>query len=293
MKKGILVLVSLLALGIVISTVAFVMSRNPKLGIAPRVFTISQGGTNSSTIGPAGSVAYSNASSYLFTATGTVGQVLTSNGTDAPTWAASAAAGGVNQRVNTSTINFLTAYGSADTVTGTSLAQITAGTLTFSSTTDFASLSATNVTSTNVSSTNSYSNSYTGTWNGSLLSILVGGTNSSTIAANGSIIYSDGARYNASAVGTSGQILQSAGSGTPVWVTTTTMGFVNLQGATSGTLQTGNFNISGTGLVGTALGINSTSPIASLAVKGIGGTNLLEIASSTDGSMLTVLQNGY
>src|SRR3989338_6275705 len=141
------------------------------------------------------------------------------------------------------------------------------------------------------------SNSYfstiaSGTWNGSAIGLAYGGTNSSTLAANGSIIYSDGTRYNASAVGVSGQILQSAGSGTPVWVTTTTMGFVNLQGATSGTLQTGNFNISGTGLVGTALGINSTSPIASLAVKGIGGTNLLEIASSTDASLLRILTNG-
>ena len=159
--------------------------------------------------------------------------------------------------------------------------------------TTISSLTATNVTSTNVSSTNSYSNSYTGTWNGNLLSIAVGGTNSSTLAANGSIIYSDGISYNASAVGIIGQILQSNGAGTPVWINTTTMGFVNLQGATSGTLQTGNFNISGTGLVGTAFGVNTTSPIATFALQGIAGTNPFEVASSTGASLFRILQNGY
>ncbi|KKR35545.1 MAG: hypothetical protein UT67_C0001G0050, partial [Candidatus Magasanikbacteria bacterium GW2011_GWA2_40_10] len=116
---------------------------------------------------------------------------------------------------------------------------------------------------------NAYFNTIaSGTWNGVTIAIAYGGTNSTTIAANGSIIYSDGAKYNASAVGVSGQILQSGGSGVPVWVTTTTMGFVNLQGATSGTQQIGNFNISGTGLFGTKVGINTTTPAYALTVSG-------------------------
>ena len=60
--------------------------------------------------------------------------------------------GGVNQRVNTSTATFLSVYLTTDTVTGTALAQVTAGTLTFSSTTVHTNISATGVTTTNLSS---------------------------------------------------------------------------------------------------------------------------------------------
>ena len=125
-----------------------------------------------------------------------------------------------------------------------------------------------------------------------ILSIARGGTNSSSIGAAGSLAYSDANSYLFTAAGTAGQILISGGAGSPTWATTSTMGFVNLQGTTSGTQQTGNFNISGTGLVGTAFGINTTSPIASLAVQGIAGTNPFSINSSTGASLLTVLQNG-
>lgn len=41
-----------------------------------------------------------------------------------------------------------------------------------------------------------------------------------------------------------------------------------------------------------SLGINTTSPIATLALKGSGGTNPLVIASSTGSSLLTILTNG-
>lgn len=47
---------------------------------------IASGGTNSNTIGSAGSVVYSNGSSYNFTAVGSANQVLTSGGTGAPTF---------------------------------------------------------------------------------------------------------------------------------------------------------------------------------------------------------------
>lgn len=40
------------------------------------------------------------------------------------------------------------------------------------------------------------------------------------------------------------------------------------------------------------LGVNSSSPVATLAVQGVGGTNPFEIASSTGASLLRVLQNG-
>jgi hypothetical protein len=50
---------------------------------------IETGGTNSSTIGTAGRVAYSNGSAYAFTSVGTAGQVLVSSGPGAPTWTSS------------------------------------------------------------------------------------------------------------------------------------------------------------------------------------------------------------
>lgn len=47
---------------------------------------IGNGGTGSTTVGPAGSVAYSNGVQYQFTSQGTSGQFLRSTGTTAPTW---------------------------------------------------------------------------------------------------------------------------------------------------------------------------------------------------------------
>lgn len=47
---------------------------------------IASGGTNGTAIPTAGAVAYGTGTAYAFTAAGTVGQVLLSNGSDAPTW---------------------------------------------------------------------------------------------------------------------------------------------------------------------------------------------------------------
>jgi hypothetical protein len=47
---------------------------------------IAQGGTNGTATPTSGAVAYGNGTAYAFTAAGTSGQVLTSNGAGAPTW---------------------------------------------------------------------------------------------------------------------------------------------------------------------------------------------------------------
>ncbi len=47
---------------------------------------IANGGTNSSTIGAAGTVSYSTGTAYASTAAGTTGQILQSNGAAAPSW---------------------------------------------------------------------------------------------------------------------------------------------------------------------------------------------------------------
>ena len=48
---------------------------------------VANGGTNGTSSPVAGAVPYGTGTAYAFTAAGTVGQVLTSNGASAPTWA--------------------------------------------------------------------------------------------------------------------------------------------------------------------------------------------------------------
>jgi len=55
---------------------------------------IANGGTNSTTVPTAGAVPYGTGTAYAFTLAGTAGQVLTSNGAGAPTWAS--ASGGIS-----------------------------------------------------------------------------------------------------------------------------------------------------------------------------------------------------
>jgi YVTN family beta-propeller protein len=125
-----------------------------------------------------------------------------------------------------------------------------------------------------------------------VLPIANGGTNSSTLAANGSLIYSDGTRYNAVAVGNSGYVLQSTGSGAPVWVATSSLGFVNLQGSSPGTQQIGNFNLSGTGIIGTSFGVGTSTVSSSLVVQAIAGVHPLNIVSSSGSSLFVIRANG-
>jgi hypothetical protein len=56
------------------------------------VVGINGGGTNSTATATAGGVPYGTGTAYAFTAAGTTGQVLTSNGASAPTWATAGAA---------------------------------------------------------------------------------------------------------------------------------------------------------------------------------------------------------
>jgi len=55
---------------------------------------IANGGTNATAAPTAGGVPYGTGTAYAFTAAGTAGYVLTSNGASAPTWAA--ASGGIS-----------------------------------------------------------------------------------------------------------------------------------------------------------------------------------------------------
>ena len=76
------------------------------------ILKITNGGTNASTIGSAGTVAYSNGTSYNFTAVGNTGSVLMSNGAGTPTWITTSSLGLLS---GNGTANYLLKYTSATT----------------------------------------------------------------------------------------------------------------------------------------------------------------------------------
>ena len=71
--------------------------------ISSGTLAIARGGTNSSATPTNGGIAYGTGSAYAFTAAGTSGQVLTSSGAGAPTWADAAGGGGFSVTNDTST----------------------------------------------------------------------------------------------------------------------------------------------------------------------------------------------
>jgi hypothetical protein len=96
---------------------------------------IANGGTNSTGIPTAGGVAYGTGTAYAVTVAGTSGQVLTSNGAAAPTWAAPASTGvssisfaSTGLTPNTATTGAVTVAGTLNVASGgTGLASGTSG----------------------------------------------------------------------------------------------------------------------------------------------------------------------
>lgn len=68
---------------------------------------IASGGTNTTTAPTAGAVAYGTGSAYAFSGVGTSGQVLTSNGTSAPTWTTPAAYATVTDDTTTNATRYI------------------------------------------------------------------------------------------------------------------------------------------------------------------------------------------
>lgn len=68
-------------------TVQIIAYKNVPLSTVIGTLAIANGGTNATAIPTAGAIAYGTGTAYAFTAAGTTGQVLTSNGSGAPTWA--------------------------------------------------------------------------------------------------------------------------------------------------------------------------------------------------------------
>jgi len=69
-------------------TVQTIAYKNTPLSTVTGTLPIANGGTNSTATATAGGVGYGTGTAHAYTSAGTAGQVLTSNGTSAPTWAA-------------------------------------------------------------------------------------------------------------------------------------------------------------------------------------------------------------
>lgn len=96
--------------------------------ISSGTLPIARGGTNTTVTPTNGGAAYGNGSSYAFTAQGTSGQVLTSNGAAAPTWQTPTASGGTVTSVaagNGMTFTTITGSGSVTMGTPTTLTSAT------------------------------------------------------------------------------------------------------------------------------------------------------------------------
>jgi len=99
----------------VVQTIAY---KNTPLSTVTGTLPIANGGTNSTATATAGGVGYGTGTAHAYTAAGTAGQVLTSNGSSAPTWAA-AASGGITYTRITSTTTLTNNQGViADTTAG-------------------------------------------------------------------------------------------------------------------------------------------------------------------------------
>lgn len=88
--------------------------------LASGTLPIASGGTNSTATPTAGGIPYGDGTAYAFTAAGTAGQVLTSNGSSAPVWATSSGGGLSWQVVQTG--NFTAIGGYAYPINTTSVA---------------------------------------------------------------------------------------------------------------------------------------------------------------------------
>jgi len=68
-------------------TVQTIAYKNTPLSTVTGTLPVANGGTNGTAAPTSGAVAYGTGTAYAFTSAGSAGQVLTSNGSSAPTWA--------------------------------------------------------------------------------------------------------------------------------------------------------------------------------------------------------------
>jgi hypothetical protein len=269
---------------------------------------IANGGTNGTATPTAGAIAYGSGTAYAFTAAGTSGQVLTSNGSGTPTWSTPTAYATVTDDTTTNATRYPL------------FASATSGNLA----TEYVSSTKYQFNpSTGVLTSTSFSGAGTGL-TGTASSLSIGGnaatatsatsaTTATNIAggANGSVPYQTGSGATTFlAAGTNGYILTLSG-GVPTWAsapvtgvsitddtTTNATRYLTFTSATSGTITSENvsstklqfnpntgalsatsFSGAGTGLTGTASSLSiggnaATATSATTATNIAGGSNL-------------------
>jgi len=87
-------------------TVQTIAYKNTPLSTVTGTLPVANGGTNGTATPTAGGVSYGTGTAYAFTSAGTAGQILTSNGSGAPTWA-TPSGGGATLSNDTSTASNL------------------------------------------------------------------------------------------------------------------------------------------------------------------------------------------
>ena len=281
---------------------------------------IAQGGTNGTATPTSGGVAYGSGTAYAFTSTGTTGQVLTSNGSSAPTWTTPASSITLSDDTTTNATRYPL------------FANATSGTVS----TEYVSSTKYQFNpSTGVLTSTSFSGAGTGL-TGTASSLSIGGNaataTSATTATNlaggasGSLPYQSGSGATTFlAAGTNGYILTLA-SGVPTWAsapstgititddtTTNATRYITFTNSTSGTitgenvsstklqynpstglLTTTSFSGAGTGLTGTAtsLSIGGTATTATNLGGGASGSVPYQSGSGAT-TFLAAGTNGY
>jgi fibronectin-binding autotransporter adhesin len=105
------------------------------------------------------------------------------------------------------------------------------------------------------------------------LGVTSGGTGAGTFTSNG-VLYGNGTgAISVTAAGTTNQCLLGNTGSAPTWGTCPSSGGVTLQGSTPGTPDTGNFNVTGTGIAATALQTALIDTPSGTTTLNVGTTN--------------------
>ena len=246
---------------------------------------IAQGGTNGTATPTAGGIAYGSGTAYAFTSVGTIGQVLTSNGSGTPTWATPASSITLSDDTTTNATRYPL------------FANATSGTVS----TEYVSSTKYQFNpSTGVLTSTSFSGAGTGL-TGTASSLSIGGnaatatsaTTATNLAsgANGSVPYQTGSGATTFlAAGTNGYVMTLSG-GVPTWAaaassgitisddtTTNATRYLTFTSATSGSITSE--NVSSTKLKYNPSSGELTSPIQ-IASNGININSATVSASYT------------
>ena len=127
-----------------------------------------------------------------------------------------------------------------------------------------------------------------GTWNGSIVGLAYGGTNSSATPTAGSVAYGTGSAYAFNTAGSANQILTSGGAGAPTFQNLSTLltqgTNISITGTTNATIATVNnpaFSTSVTSPIYTATGALAIKPgsdsTTAIQLQTSGGTSVLNV----------------